>query len=689
MKKKILFIGIWMGMAITALQAQEYIQTNIAKFCSGKKISEKEVKTLIKEADMYYLQGLKSSYILAAQSYQKLMALNPDDASVNYKLGVSLMMSLQSNKALPYLQKAYEIDKNVAPDILYLLGRCYHLNYQFSKARDYYQQYRKIVSKENDDFMLKKVKQRIKECETGMELMKNPEKVIIENAGKNVNSEYADYAPVISADESVMLFTSRRSNTTGGGISLNDNEFFEDIYVSHDSAGTWSFARNNQELLNSKADESAIGLSPDGQILFVFRGRNGGDIYMSRLEGDKWSKPVSLGGNINTPYSENSASLSYDGNILYFSSDKKEGSLGGYDIYLSRKLPDGSWGPPENLGPPVNTENNEMGVFMMPDGRTMYFSSDGHKTLGKFDIFRTYLQDNGKWSKPENIGFPINTPEDDVFFVVSASGKHGYYSTTREDSYGYNDIYRITFLNPRRQILQTNENKLLAISESTIGETEIDTSYKLKTIRLTIVKGQITDASTHQPLEATIEIVDNQKNKTIYTVSSNSKTGKYLVSLPSGKNYGIVVKKEGYMFHSENFDLPLASSYQEVIKDIALQLVDVGSRVVLNNIFFDFGVATLKSESIPELERIVAFMTEYPTLKILVSGHTDNIGAETVNQKLSEARAKAVVDYLVSKGVDPKRMEYKGFGWQKPIATNDTEEGRAQNRRVEFQIISK
>ena len=677
----LLFISFFAG-------AQEFISTNLGNFLKNKE-GEKEARMNLKEADMYYLQGMKSSYILATSFYKKCLDYNPLDASINYKLGVSFVMSMQSMKGLPYLLKANELDKNVAPDLLYLLGRCYHQSYQFQKAKDYYTQFKRVASKDNNEMMVEKTKRRIKECEVGIELMKTPARVIIENVGKNVNTEFADYGPIISADASVLIYTSRRSSTTGGGMSLNDNEFFEDIYFSQDSSKSWSYSKNNQEQLNTKVDESAIGLSPDGQLLFVFKGRNGGDIYTSKLEGDQWSKPTALNNNINTPYSENSASLSYDGNILYYSSDRKEASVGGYDIYMSHKQPDGSWGPSENLGAPVNTPENEMGVFMMPDDRTLYFCSNGHKTMGGFDILRSYLQDNGKWSKPENIGFAINTPEDDIFFVLSANGKQAYYSSVREDSYGYNDIYKISFLNPKRQILQTNEDKLIAANENVEKETVLDTTYKLKTIRLTIVKGQVTDANTKATLEATIEIVDNQKNQVIYNASSNSKTGKYLVSLPSGKNYGLVVKKDGYIFHSENFDLHQTSSYQEVLKDIALQPVDVGSKVVLNNIFFDFGIATLKSESTPELERIISFMKDYPTLKIEVSGHTDNVGADAFNQKLSESRAKAVIDYLISKGVDATRLEYKGYGMQKPVAPNDTEEGRAQNRRVEFKILSK
>ncbi|RKX18801.1 MAG: hypothetical protein DRP35_08705, partial [Candidatus Zixiibacteriota bacterium] len=228
---------------------------------------------------------------------------------------------------------------------------------------------------------------------------------------------------------------------------------------------------------------------------------------------------------------------------------------------------------------------------------------------------------------------------------------------------------------------------LLANTEP-VMETSMEKTVAIKTMRLTIIKGTVKDAITLKPVGAKIEIVDNEKNEVVSTTSSNASTGKYLISLPSGKNYGINVKAEGYLFHSENFQIPAATGYQEIIKDILLNKMEVGQKVVLKNIFFDYAKATLRPESFPELNRLLKLLTDYPKLKIEVSGHTDNRGSRTTNTRLSNNRAKAVYDYLIANGIDATRLTYKGYAFDQPIATNDTDEGRQQNRRVEFKVLS-
>ena len=288
-----------------------------------------------------------------------------------------------------------------------------------------------------------------------------------------------------------------------------------------------------------------------------------------------------------------------------------------------------------------------------------------------------------------NLGYPINTPDDDVFFVISASGKHGYYSSIKNDGMGEKDIYRVTFLGPEKPPVLNNEDNLLASLTNPVSETVIEEVIEIRTVALTILKGTVTDALSLQKVEAGIELIDNEKNKIIANFKSNSKTGKYLVSLPAGKNYGLAVKAEGYLFHSENFDIPKTAGYSEVIKDIALKKVAVGSKIVLKNIFFDFDKATLRDESTSELERLTKLLNDVPTLKIEISGHTDSKGADAYNQKLSERRAHAVVNYLVAAGIVEDRLTYKGVGEAEPVATNDTDEGRQENRRTEFKVIAK
>ena len=287
------------------------------------------------------------------------------------------------------------------------------------------------------------------------------------------------------------------------------------------------------------------------------------------------------------------------------------------------------------------------------------------------------------------MGYPINTPDDDVFFVLSASGKHGYYASIKNDGFGEKDIFMVTILGPEKPFVLNTEDQLLASLAEPVSETVIEPAVDIITIALTILKGTIKDAITLDPVEANIELIDNEKNKIIATFGSNAKSGKYLVSLPSGKNYGIAVKAEDYLFHSENFIIPASAGYNEITKDILLKKVAVGVKIILKNIFFDFDKATLRPESASELERLVKLLNDVPTLQIEISGHTDNKGSDDYNQKLSHKRARSVVENLISKGISGGRLEYKGYGESVPIASNDTEEGRQLNRRTEFKILKK
>ena len=357
---------------------------------------------------------------------------------------------------------------------------------------------------------------------------------------------------------------------------------------------------------------------------------------------------------------------------------------------MTRKDEKGKWGKPENVGPTINTSYDEDGVYMHPDGKTMYFSSKGHKTMGSFDIFRSVFE-NGKWSEPENIGYPINSADKDAFFVVSASGKHGYYSSARMDAIGETDIYMITLLGPEKEPVMNTEDQFLLSSNLLSREIVIESKVERKfSSNVTILKGTITDAVSKEPLNAIIVITDNEKNEVVSTFQSNSKTGKYLVSLPSGRNYGIAVTMEDYLFFSENIDLPKSKTYQEIIKDVELNKLEVGKKIVLRNIFYDFDKSTLRPQSIAELDRLTKLLEMNPTLRIEISSHTDNVGSAAYNEKLSTNRALSVVNYLVDKkGISKERLEYKGYGFKEPIAPNDSDQGRQLNRRTEFKILSK
>lgn len=483
---------------------------------------------------------------------------------------------------------------------------------------------------------------------------------VLQNAGDAINSAFADFAPVISADGSTLMFTSRRPVTekeVKAGKPVKERIF---ISAYDKVTGKWSNATVLGPEVNSPGrNNSAIALSHDGQRLLIFRDdiKGNGDIYESILKGSKWSEAVRLPEPLNSAYHESSACYSHDGKTIYFVSNRK-GGIGGRDIWFATRKSGSEWNEPINLGSEINTRQDEEGVFMHPDGKTLYFSSRGHNTKGGHDIFRSKFE-NGKWSVPENLGKPLNTQGDDVFFVLEANGLKGYYASSAPGGMGNVDIYFVSFVPVE------------------------------KGPKLTILKGMIYDEVTKAPVEATIEIIDNSNSDNKFTISSNSESGNYLLSLPAGKNYGISVNAPGYLFHSENIYMPDTSDYTEIEKNIGLKKLEIGNTIVLNNIFYDFDKSTLRSESMNELEKLEALLIQNNTLTIELSSHTDGKGTDEYNLKLSQARAQSVVDYLKAKGIAESRLIPKGYGKSKPIASNDTEEGRQMNRRTEFKIISK
>lgn len=676
---------ILMLARINIIVSQEDVKIEKKAF-NIKKDGFKEAWDFIKEGDFSYEEKNKGMYRDALEYYLKAYRYNSNSAELNYKIGVCYIQTIQKTKSISYFEKAYQLNKFVATDVQYLLAQAYQLNFEFNKAIAKYNSYKNSLSPEDLKEKGVEIEKKITECHNGKNITGKSARVLIENIGRSVNSTYPDYSPLITADGSMMFFTSRRDNTTGGERDLSDLQFNEDIYISKFENGKWQNAKNIGKPLNSKDHDATIGLSPDGQKMFVYKQKNGGDIYVSNLEGSEWSSAKSLSRAINSDAHEASASFSPDGQKIYFVSDRKDDNLGMHDIYVSTLGKKGKWEDIKTLGPVINTPYDERSVFMHPDGRTLYFSSQGHNSMGGYDVFRSVMDENGNWTKPENLGYPINTPDDDLFFVLAASGKHGYYSSSIDGGYGDNDIYIIYFLNPEL-LINSNEDNLLASVLAPVSETVIAEEVEIKMMRLTILKGIITDAFTNDPLEANIEIVDNEKNEIISVFTSNSNTGKYLLSLPSGKNYGIAVKAEGYLFHSENFNIPQATRYQEIEKNISLMNIKKDAKIVLKNIFFETAKSTLLPESYAELGNLVKILNDYPEIHIEISGHTDNTGSRSFNETLSKDRAKEVVDYLVDKEIDKARLEFEGYADDFPIATNDTPEGRQLNRRTEFKIL--
>lgn len=652
-----------------------------------KKEEFKLAKEALEDGDKKYEHHL---YDEALKFYDVAYKFNPNNAELNFKMGRSYIAcySRDREECLGYYEKAYKLDPNVNKNIHLFLGEAYHLNAKWDQAIEEFQKEKAAVTKAAYEHEMPFIEKQIDECKNGKELQKHPMRVFVDNLGQGVNSLYPEYCPVITTDESIIYFTSRRDDTFGEQKDPSDGEFMEDIYISSRENGKWTKSRNLGVPVNSESHDATVGLSPDGKTMYIYKDSNMGDLYECDFINGAWSKPEPMNKNINTEYRETSASLSFDGKTLYFVSNRSDMTIGGLDIFMSKQDEKGRWMKPTNLGPAINTPYDEESVFAHPDGKTLYFSSKGHKTMGGYDVFKSTYE-NGKWSEPQNLGYPVNSPSDEISFVINANGRRAYYSSGTGEGFGLRDIYVITMLGPEKPMILNTEDILVANVSQPVTELVVEPTIPVSTNQLTLFKGRILDSLSKKPLGATIVMVNNELNQEIGTFESDKASGKFLVTLPSGKNYNITVKSDGYLFQSLNFDIPAGGDYQVVEKDVLMKKVSVGMVIVLNNIFFDHDKYSLRKESETELENLHKLLVENPSLKIEISGHTDNNGGADYNQKLSENRAHAVVTYLVGKGIPVSRLEFKGYGLTKPVATNATAEGRQLNRRTEFKVLSK
>lgn len=647
----------------------------LAGFCC----SAQSVQDLIAQGDKFY--G-KKDYKKALELYNNAFEINPDDASLNLKIGLSYLYSETKSKAAKYISKAYRLNPNINDEIDYHLGVAFQNTNEFAKAIEHFNQFKKKKSG-----LAAIADKKISECKIADSLSQYELNVIIENMGTGVNTTLHEYAPIISSDGSTLIFTSNRSDDLK---AIKDRTNYEDIYITSKGGQSWLDPKKISSNINQKYNDAAASLSPDGKTLFLYYEEGAGDIYISRLEGSEWSTPKSLNKNINTSlYWETSASMSADGKKLYFASNRP-GGIGELDLYVSELTASGEWGKAANLGPLINTVENEDAPFIHPDGVTLYFSSDGHPNLGNSDIFVSEFK-GGKWQKPENLGWPINTWEYDGFFTVSADKKKGYYSTMKEGGLGETDIYSITFLEPKykpkpKPVVVVEKPKTEKLKNDDFVDPLIHASRDKKVV--TILRGKVIDENTATPLGATISLVDNETKKVLAKITTDPANGDFELIIPHGGNYGVATEKAGYLFNSINFNLPKFAEFQEIDTHIIMVRAEIGSKVILKNIFFDVGKSDLKNESIAEVEKIQQLLLANPNLKVQINGHTDNTGNASSNKALSLKRASAVVDHLVSHGVDSARLSAKGYGSERPIVSNDDESGgREINRRTEIEII--
>ncbi|TDQ11955.1 OmpA family protein [Pedobacter metabolipauper] len=502
--------------------------------------------------------------------------------------------------------------------------------------------------KGTDKVFIHKVLKYQKDCEFAIEAIKHPVKYEPKNLGNEINSVNRDYFPAITADGEQMIFSR----------NINGNE---DFYTALKINNSWAKPTPLSTAINtSQFNEGAQSITPDGLYLF-FTGCNRPDglgrcdIYVSHKGGKNWGEPFNLGAPINTTYWESQPAISPDGNTLYFVSNRPDG-FGGHDIWKSTLKSDGYWSEPENLGPEINTPYDEHTPFIHPDGKTLYFSSDGWPGMGNKDIFLSRLTDSGRWGKPENMGYPINTFNEETGLIVTPDGSEGLFSSVLKDGYGDMDIYSF----------QMPEDK--------------------KPLPITYVKGIVIDMETKSFLEAQVHVVNLNTGKTEYNDNTSKETGSFLTVMPVGSDHAFNVSADGYLFYSENYQLNVSSINKPTIIEIGLRKLKVGDDVVLKNIFFNTNEYRILPASVTELATLTELLKNNPNLQIEIQGHTDNVGNVLQNEKLSLNRAKAVYDYLIQQKISAERLIYKGYGEKKPIVPNDSEAQRKQNRRTSFII---
>lgn len=474
------------------------------------------------------------------------------------------------------------------------------------------------------------------------------------NIGAAINSEHDEYFPSVTSDNEMIYFTVKK---------VRDNYPNEDIYSSQKINGKWTARKPISERINSNMNEGAHCVSASGKYLMFasdnYKYGNEGriDIYIAKKEGNDWLSPANMGRNINTRMWDSQPVLSADSRSLYFVSNKK-GGTGGSDIYISKLGEDRKFGLATNLSQLINTPFDEQRPYLHPDGKTLYFSSDGHAGMGGKDLFKSILSEDGSWSEPINLGYPINTKGDELGIFVSADGKTAYISSDREGGYGGQDIY------------------------------SFELPQDLRPELVSYVKGVVLDKKTKDALLANIKIFDLKTGELFTSFSSDKINGKFLATILGGKEYAFTAEAKGYLPFSENVSLKTLKDNESFVFDIALESFAVGKEFVLKNIFFNTGAYNLLDISKTELDYLVGFLKANENLKIEIGGHTDNVGNASSNQSLSKQRAHSVKNYLVAKGISADRLSAQGYGDTLPIVANDSDENKAKNRRTSFKIIS-
>lgn len=688
--KKYLFSILLIGIIAANAIAQESPKIDKNEFISGANGDAEKGWNCIKKGNKAYRHHKSGYYIQAADFYQQAIEINESNAALLYKAGVSLLGVSQNKKALEYLDDAISLSPNITKDIQLYYALALQRNNKFKEAEEAYNDYLNFLSSKKTKVLKSEIDRRIIQCENGIKIAGKSQRIGKIPLGDGINTVFGEYSPVFANVDSSIYFTTRSPYNMARRHNPVDHQFYEDIFISKPEKGVYQEATNADKPLNKRRHDASISISADGTQLLIRRsGRGNGKFKIVEKKNNEWKNAKNVLGKFGSKKSiERSLCFSTDSSKVLFTSNRKKGT-GGNDIYICERKSNGKWGKIKNFGAPINTIYDEACAVFAPGDTVIYFSSNGEKSIGGYDLMKTTLRE-GQWSEPENMGLAINSGDDELFFnFIPGSSRFGLYASRSAEGKGDYDIYKVVILDkakPEMPALYPHELAAQATNEPIL---DLEGPAVIKTMRLTVIKGKVTDFEGEKNLPSTIEIVDLETNTTLQKINNDPLSGDYTVMIPSGKNYSMTVSSNGYMFNSENFNIPSATGYQEIRKDVRLLSMDPGSKVILNNVFFDTGKSELRRESYPELERLAGVFKLYPDLAVEISGHTDNKGSRKTNIKLSQSRAKSVVDYLISIGVNASKLSAKGYGPDQPRDTNKTEGGRQNNRRVEAKILKR
>lgn len=624
-----------------------------------------------KKVDRLYDNGIsyfkKGNYIEAGQIMKSVINSEPGYIDAYYVLGLVNFKKTNSNfkEAEKNFQKVLQLCPSYDIHAYYYLAEICYSAEKYDSTIQYLTEFLKDDDKIKSDKYYNRAASLLKYSKFYIEMTRHPvpfQPKVVEGISTTEN----EYLPALSPDNQMALFTREIKVPPDKNTLIQTTKYKERfMYSSLQPDGEFSEGAEMPEPFNLNDNEGGATVTIDNNTLYYTvckytrdKTYYNCDIYYSEYLNDEWTPIKSVSDKINLPFSwESQPSISADGKTLYFISDRP-GGYGGYDIYRSIKNDKGEWGTPINLGPNINTTGNEKSPFIHPDGKTLYFSSDGWMGLGGYDIFYSRLNNDGSWSKPVNLGYPINSPDDEVGFLVSTDGAHGYFASNKYNGKGGWDLYSFDLYK------EAQPEKVLFLKGTVKSETEAETG------------------------KARMEL-KNVETKKISEIPLDTNTGNYVAVAPFNSDYIMTVKKAGYVYETRYISRIDSTFKTPKQLDLQIEPIELNKSYRINDIYFDFNSFNLTNESKTVLDQLIDFLNENASIRIEIQGHTDNIGNDADNLKLSENRAGSVYNYLIANNISGTRLTYKGFGKTMPVATNDTEEGRAKNRRTVFVITRK